>query len=180
MIRVGWICLLLLITWQLPAQRYISNTGSIKFFSEAPLENITAVNHQASSVFDLGSGEIVFSVPIKEFEFKKSLMKKHFNENYMDSDEYPKATFKGKLKNYRPENGNYAATAVGDLTIHGQTRKVEIKGDLKVSTNAVVMEAVFPVALKDYDIKIPKILFSNIAEEVEVTLKFELKPHVSN
>lgn len=170
------ICLMLL---SIPSwgQKYISENSDITFFSEAPLENIKATNIQASSLIDLSSGDIVFSVPIKSFKFRKSLMQQHFNENYMESEEYPKANFKGKLKNYQQAPGIYQASAVGEMTIHGQTRKVEIPGDLIIDDKSAEIKAVFLVSLQDYKIKIPKILFSNIAEEVEVTVFFKYRPY---
>ena len=162
------------------AQKYISKEGSITFFSEAPLENIKATSKEASSLFDLASGEIVFSVPIKSFEFRKSLMQKHFNENYMDSDKYPKGTFKGKITNFQAVDGTYNAKATGTLTIKGETNKIDVDGEVMIKDQTVVIKAAFPVALKDYKIKIPKILFSNIAETVDVDVLFQYKPYVPN
>ena len=166
-------------TYQLQAQKYICNEGEISFFSEAPLENIKANSNKASSLIDLEKGEVAFSVPINSFQFKKALMQKHFNENYMESDQFPKATFTGKIEQYENQEGQYRALAVGDLTIHGQKRKVSIEGDLSIKDQQVTINAVFPVKLKDHKIKIPKILFSNIAEEVEVTLNFQYQPYAS-
>ena len=161
-------------------QKYISDQGTISFFSNAPLEDIKANTEEATSVIDLATGEIAFSVPIKSFEFRKSLMQQHFNENYMDSEKYPKSTFKGKILNFKPSPGTYKATAEGQLTIKGKTNKVQVEGTVVVKEQSVELEAVFPVALKDYKIKIPKILFSNIAETVEVTVKFQYKPYAPN
>ncbi|GJM30894.1 MAG: hypothetical protein DHS20C17_35290 [Cyclobacteriaceae bacterium] len=162
------------------AQKYISYESKVSFFSEAPLENIEAVNSSASSILNLENGEIVFSVPIRGFEFRKSLMQTHFNENYMESEIYPKSTFKGKVSGFRPEPGKYSATAVGELAIHGVTRKVEITGNIEIGPNELTLLAKFPVKLEDHNIKIPKLLFSNIAETVEVTIEFNYRPYVTN
>jgi hypothetical protein len=162
------------------AQKYISKSSTVTFFSEAPLENIEAVNTKSTSIFDLSNGEIVFSVPIREFQFKKSLMKQHFNENYMDTEMYPKSTFKGKVTGYQSSDGQYQAIAQGALFIHGKTREVRIDGSIEIKNNQVILSAVFPVALEDYDIKSPRILFSNIAESVEVTIEFIYKPYVTD
>ena len=172
--------MLLTVTSQVFAQKYISNASEITFFSEAPLENIEAVNTKSSSVFDFSSGDIVFSVPIREFMFQKSLMKKHFNENYMDSEKYPKSTFKGKISGYGMGDGIYPSKATGDLTIHGRTRPVEIDGEVEKQGGKLILKAAFLVELKDYNIKIPRILFSNIAESVEVNIEFIYMPYASN
>jgi len=160
-------------------QKYLCNNGDVSFFSEAPLENIKANSNQATSLIDLENGKVAFSVPVNSFQFKKSLMQKHFNENYMESERYPKASFSGKISGYENKDGQYRATAIGDLTIHGQKRKVTVEGDLTINGREVTINAVFPVKLKDHKIKIPKILFSNIAEEVEVTLNFEYQPYAA-
>ena len=77
------------------AQVFKSNAGSVSFFSEAPLENIDATSNNIVSVINTSTNEIVFLVPISTFQFKKKLMQEHFNENYVESDKYPKASFNG-------------------------------------------------------------------------------------
>src|SRR5688572_26549037 len=95
------ICCLLILTGQgLFAQKYIAEKSEIVFFSDAPMEDIKATNKKASSIFNTSNNEIVFSVPISEFQFAKSLMQEHFNEKYMESDKYPKSTFQGTIQNF--------------------------------------------------------------------------------
>lgn len=178
--KILLMALLLIVHFQVNAQKYISNAASITFFSEAPVENIEATNNKARSIFDLSTGEIVFSVPIAEFEFRKSLMKTHFNENYMESETYPNSTFKGKVNKFKPSVGRYKSTAVGIINIHGVSKEIEIDGTVDVREETVIIKASFPVSLKDYDVKIPKILFSNIAETVEVNIEFKYMPYASN
>ena len=155
----------------------MSESAYIKFFSSAPIEDITATNESANSVLDLDNGTFVFSVKIKGFQFEKSLMQEHFNENYLESDKYPKSTFSGKIVDWKNENGKKTVIAAGELTIHGVKRQVEIESTIEVSEGDVKVEAVFPIKLEDYKIKIPKAVFYNIAEEVEVTVKFDHKPY---
>lgn len=162
------------------AQKYELTSSEVSFFSEAPLENIEAHNTQTTSLFNVASGEIAFVVPIKGFQFKKSLMQEHFNENYMESDKYPNGTFKGKVSGYDPEkSGKQTAVAVGDLTIHGVTQKVRIEGTLQFQPGKAIMNAKFPVKLTDHDIEIPTVVFFNIAEVVEVTVQLEYESQES-
>ncbi len=157
----------------LMAQKYISNSSSVRFFSEAPVENIEATNNGGRSAFDLATGEVVFSIPIKSFTFEKPLMQEHFNENYLESDKYPNALFTGKIHGFEQDTGSWQeATAIGKMTIHGVARDVTYEGKIKIEPNSMEIEAIFPVQLKDYKIKIPKVVFYNIAEIVEVTVKF--------
>jgi len=161
------------------AQKFISERAMVTFYSEAPIEDIEASNTAATSIFDTSTGEIAFSIPIAEFQFDKSLMKKHFNENYMDTDQYPKSTFKGTVSGYGNVDGMYQATASGELSIHGKTKQVIVPGEVNIEDNQISINAKFLVALEDYDIKIPRILFNNIAETVEVTIDFIYKPYVT-
>jgi polyisoprenoid-binding protein YceI len=158
-------------------QKYITEKSTITFYSDAPIEDITATNKQASSIFDSSNGEIVFSVPISEFRFAKSLMQEHFNEKYMESDKYPKATFQGTIKNFDIKNEDIQnATATGKLTIHGNTNDVEFPGTIELKGDKLLMKSKFMVKLADYKIQIPQLLWQNIAEQVEVTVDFVFKP----
>ena len=158
------------------AQRYMSDSTYVRFFSEAPLENIDAVTYESASAIDLSSGNVAFSVPIKSFQFDKSLMQEHFNENYLESDKYPKATFQGKMKDWDDEEGEKRITASGKMKIHGITQEISVEGTVIHSGDEIVIRAVFPVRLEDYEIDIPKAVFYNIAEVVEVTIFFSYKP----
>lgn len=124
---------------------------------------------------------IVIIVPIKSFSFQKKLMQEHFNENYLESDQYPNATFKGKLLDWNGSTtGETDARAKGTMEIHGVEQEMTIKGILDYSDEELSLEAVFPIKLADYNIKIPKAVFYKIAEEVEVTAKFQYKPYEKN
>lgn len=157
------------------AQTYILEEGSVTFFSSAPLEDITASNSKTKSIFDSDKGEIAFSIPIKEFQFKKSLMQEHFNEKYMESDKYPKSSFSGKLTGYTKETANENVWAEGTLEIHGVKKQIKVPGILDFNEEKVHLECKFIVKLEDFRIKIPSVLFQNIAEEVEVTLNYDYK-----
>jgi len=165
--------LFLTIPWEGIAQKFKSDSSYVHFFSDAPMEDIEATNIDGQSAFDLESGEIVFSIPIKSFEFEKSLMQEHFNENYLESDVYPKATFIGSV------NGiDFASTmkqnvkTEGKMTIHGVEQLLSTEGNILITDGGVEIDAKFPIKLSDYKIKIPKVVFYNIAEVVDVTVKF--------
>ena len=153
-------------------QRYICKNGHVSFNGSTPLENIEANNHQAASILDASTGELVFTVLIKSFEFKQALMQEHFNENYMESDKFPKATFKGKITNLSSFNftkdGTFNVDATGDLTIHGVTKPITIKGVIVVKNGDVSANSKFIVKPVDYNIQIPKLVEGKIAKEIEV------------
>ena len=174
--RISLIVLGLAVAFLTHAQKFTSDKTYVKFFSDAAIEDIAAENTKASSIFNEATGDVVFSIPIKEFEFAKSLMKEHFNEKYMESEQYPKSTFQGKISGYQASaTGDQKATATGKLTIHGVTQEVQIPGTMVNANGTLTMKAKFMVKLADYKIKIPQLLWKNIAEEVEVTVEFNYK-----
>lgn len=157
-------------------QKLLSRNGKATFFSDAAIEDITATTTRATGIIDLSKLEFAFSVTIKDFEFEKSLMKEHFNEKYMESDKYPKATFLGTIKNFDPQLAQQEVIAAGKLTIHGVTRDVSIPASMVKDKSGYNVKAKFIVRLEHHNIQIPQLLFRNIAEEVEVTAIFEFLP----
>jgi polyisoprenoid-binding protein YceI len=148
-----------------------SNTQAQKY-SDAQIEKIEAHNSKATSVMDLSTGKIEFAVLIKAFQFEKALMQEHFNENYLESDKYPKATFKGVITNFESiditKDGEYAVNVKGDLTIHGVTKEVEIPGKIIVKDGQISAKSSFEVTVADYKIEIPAVVRDNIAKVVRV------------
>ena len=159
------------------AQRYISESSHISFFSETPLENIEAANTQSTSLFDSSTGQLVFSVSISSFEFAKSLMREHFNESYLESDKYPKATFKGTVNGFEKKEGKQKVSATGELSIHGVVRKVTVEGIMEMNGGKIRLNTAFPVKLDDYQVKKPKVVFYNIADEIQVKINIDYKPY---
>lgn len=162
------------------SQRYKTDSTYVRFFSDAPMEDIEAVNRSTSSIIDVEKKSIVIVVPVKSFSFQKKLMQQHFNENYLESDQYPNAIFKGKIQGWDGSLGETNASANGTLEIHGVEQEVTISGTLNFRDNQITLESIFPIKLADYDIKIPKAVFYKIAEEVEVTAKLQYKPYEKN
>lgn len=164
----------LFLGFSLNAQKVFTKNGAVSFFSKSTLENIQASNNQVMSVLIPSTGDLQFSVLIKSFHFKKSLMEEHFNENYMESDKFPKASFKGKINDLSKVNfttdGSYAVEVSGDLSIHGVTQKVVTQGTLVVKAGVITAAAKFNLKLADYKISIPSVVKDNIAEVIEINL----------
>jgi polyisoprenoid-binding protein YceI len=159
------------------AQKYSTEQTYVSFFSDAAIEDIKADNKKTAGAFNSATGDIAFSVPIKDYEFEKSLMKEHFNEKYLETEKYPKSTFQGKVSGYDPNaTGPQNVSSKGKLTIHGETKEVEIPGTIEKQGEKLLMKSKFIVKLEDYKIAIPQLLWQNIAEQVEVTVDFTFKP----
>jgi hypothetical protein len=149
------------------SQKYSAEKGEIAFFSDGAIEDIEAKNAMVGSLFNTSTGELVFIAKIKDFIFPKSLMREHFNEKYMETEKYPKATFTGKLVGFRPGGtGEQKVSAVGKMNIHGITKDVEVPGTLEFKDGKTLMKTRFTVKLSDYNIKIPTLVWQNIAEVV--------------
>lgn len=163
----------LLLTTTYAQDRYKISKGSIDFTSDAPLEVIEASSSKLKGVIDPLGNRFAFSVKIESFQgFNSDLQRQHFNENYMESAEFPKATFKGKIIEQIDfdKDGTYQVRAKGDLTIHGQKQNRIIKGKLTVKGGKVSIKSEFTVPLEDHDISIPKIVNQKIATEILVTI----------
>ena len=159
-------------------ERYATKEGEIHFVSDTPMEKIEAVNHKTVAIFDVASGAVEMSALIKGFEFEKALMQEHFNENYMESNTFPKAVFKGKLIGFTADMiktpGKHEVTVEGELTMHGVTRKVSTKGTIGLDPAGPVKAACdLVVKPEDYGIKIPTVVRGQIAEEVKVNVRID-------
>jgi len=148
--------------------RYIIESSSIEFYSYAPLEDIEAVNTESVGAIDLSTGEFIIKIPVSSFEFPNKLMQKHFNDSYLETDRYPECIFRGKL-----EGDN----AIGEITLHGITKKISVPVIMSKSVEKVTVDTEFKIALKDHKIKVPRLLFQNIAEEIEVKVRSSFKKY---
>jgi hypothetical protein len=160
--------------------KYLTNSGTITFFSHTAIEDISATHEKVSAVIDGKSGEIAVIVTMTGFQFEKKLMQEHFNESYVESEKFPKATFNGKISNIGRVDFNaketFEVTVDGEMTIHGITRPVSANGTLEVIEKRLVARAQFSLNPEDYEIKIPGVVRNNIAEQMEVTVELNLDP----
>ncbi|WP_210518320.1 YceI family protein [Hymenobacter terricola] len=160
--------------------RYTTATGQITFFSSAPLEDIEALNGKVAAIFEMRTGELAFSMLMRDFQFKNTLMQEHFNENYAESEKYPRARFTGKLVTMPDEAqlrlGPQPVYVQGLLTIHNVKRKVRVPGTLQLRDNALVVTSKFSVAPADYKIKIPALVRNNIAKSIEISVILSCQP----
>ncbi len=154
--------------------RLYTKAGNISFFSKTAIENIQAYNNKVLSVWEIASGKIEFAVLMKGFEFEKALMQEHFNEDYVESDKYPKATFKGIVENSNTisfsSDKAYTVKVNGALTLHGITKQISILATIKVNKGAVSASSNFSLLLSDYNIKIPSLVADNINKKIDITI----------
>ena len=164
------------------AQRLFTRNGKVYFNATAPSSPETIEAGQSSGTFalDQSTGNVEMAVLIKGFSFERALMQEHFNENYLESSKFPKASFKGKLDKVSDVNftkdGTYTTNVSGDLTIHGITQKVSTPVNITVKGGAVSAATKFSVTLKDYAIDIPSLVADKVGKQATLTVTVDLKP----
>ena len=162
------------------AQLLYTKEAKVRFESDAPVEKIEAETHKGLTVLDLSTGNLEWSVLINAFQFEKKLMQEHFNENYMESEKWPKAIFKGRVMDYdqlsQEWNGIKTVRIVGELTIRDVTKAVETQAQFTKDEAGYNGKSSLIVACADYGIEIPKVVRNNIAKEVEIHLEASYTP----
>jgi len=161
---------------QVMAQRYMTRNAEVYFLSDTPaIEVVEATNKQVGAVIDLSNGAIAFQIQMRAFHFKIALMEEHFNENYVESEVYPKATFRGSfmaLPNDLSQENNLIVK--GSMDFHGVQKEMEIPVRLQMKDGALVAESNFVLFCSDFGIKIPKLVADKLANEIQVVVKATL------
>lgn len=163
--------------------RFFTKNGKVSFDATAPSspEKIQATNDKATSVIDVTTGAIEFGIAMKAFAFEKSLMQEHFNENYVESDKFPKATFKGMVTNLKEVNltkdGMHPVKVKGTMTLHGVSKEVEADGTLTVKGGALVAgKSEFKILMSDFNIEVPSLVGDKVSKEakIKVDINYEV------
>jgi polyisoprenoid-binding protein YceI len=156
-------------------QLYLTRSGFIGFYSKTSVEDIKAENNQVYAVVDIGAKNLAFTTLVKGFIFPKELMQEHFNENYMESDKYPKASFSGSFTGDidLKKDGVYPVMVKGRLTLHNTTQDVAIPATLEVKAGQILGQSQFNIKPEDYHIDIPSLVREKIAKELTVSVKVD-------
>ena len=160
------------------AQIYMADSCRVTFFSAATIEDIAAVNTIAKPIMSASTNEIDVKINNQFFMFKKELMKEHFNEEYMETAKYQYTTFTGKVNetvDYH-QDGTNQVTVTGTMDMHGVKKTITIPGTITVKKGLLFLKSTFSVKLADYNIKIPSVVGSDIAEDIAITLTATMKP----
>jgi polyisoprenoid-binding protein YceI len=155
---------------------YRTSVGEVSFFSKTPALDIEALNKKAGAILNSSTRDFAIQMKITDFQFPNKLMQEHFNENYLESEKFPTAKFAGKITEEvdLSKLGTYPVTATGNLTIHGVTKPVTVKGTIVASATQLGLTFAFNVRTEDYKIEVPTLVFNKIAEVIEVKGKLAL------
>jgi len=163
-------------------EKFISKTGHIWFYSKTPLETIEAHNNQVATIINIKTGAIAFDILMKSFKFQRALMEEHFNENYIQSEKYPKCTFSGKFVDFPSENftknGTFKTVVEGDMTMHGVTKHVNQAGTLEIKDGKIYAKSKFNIKPEDYGIEIPSLVRDKIASSMEINVEITYEPFI--
>jgi hypothetical protein len=158
---------------------YTGVAGKINFKSDAPLELIQAQSDALSGAVNAGDKSFLFTVKMNSFKgFNSELQRTHFNENYVESEKYPKAKFEGKIIEDidLTKPGTYTVRAKGNMEIHGVTQQRIIKSTITVSQGSILVKSKFTVLITEHKIQIPYVVKQKLAEEIFVEISILLKP----
>lgn len=162
---------------------YSIEKANVTFISDAPLEEITAKTTGVKGLVNFTDNTFAISVDMKTFAgFNSQMQREHFNENYIESNKYPLAYYKGKI--IEPvdlnQKGKLVLRSKGDIEIHGIAREVIIPIILTIEENRINLEADFNINLSDFKISIPRIVSQKISENIEVRIDAELSLYKSS
>ena len=168
----------LFITYTSQAQIYVGEKCRISFFSETKMENIDALNSVSKPVLNTKNGAFAIKASQNAFIFKSAFMQEHYNENYMESEKYPYATFTGKINESidYTKNGTNTITITGNLDMHGVSKPRTISGTIEIKDGVILMNSKFEIKVADHQIKVPSLYIEKIAEIIQVTFSAELIP----
>lgn len=164
------------------SQKFYTKNGQINFDATSPAspEKIEGINRSATCVVDTKSGNMQFAALMKGFAFERALMEEHFNENYVESDKYPKAEFKGEIKNSDKvdftKDGNYTVKIKGKLTMHGESNDVETEAKISIQNGKIKATADLNVLLSDYKVSIPGLVADKVSKTVKISVSCLLEP----
>ena len=160
------------------AQKYFTKNAKISFTSKTPIETIHADNGQVLAIIDPASKQVAFSLLIRGFLFEKQLMQDHFNEEVLESDKYPKASFTGQITDdiNLAKPGKHTVHLTGMLAMHGVTKPLATQADIEMVSGSLKASCNFKVNFKDYNIKMPSVLQNNISPSILVSVKANAQP----
>jgi hypothetical protein len=159
--------------------KLLTKTGVTTFEASVPsFEEVKATNKNSGCVLNTKTGEIVGLVFMKGFQFRLALMEEHFNENYMESDKYPKGVFKGKITNFnisQLSTQKQDFTINGTMEIHGKSKEISIIAKISKTDNTVSLLSNFNLNTDDFGIELPLVVRSKVAKKVNVTIDYKLQ-----
>lgn len=167
---------LLLTSTLLEAQVLTFDHGEVEFHTSSIMSDIEAFSEEMDVQLDTTTGDFEIVIPIESFDFEYEMMQDHFNEDYLESEKYPNATFSGKIGQKIPSLEEAFTTDIsGDMTIHGVTKAMSFPATFSEKEGLMRVRCTFPIVFKDFEVDEPSILTKAVAKDVEVKVSIYLK-----
>lgn len=168
----------ILMGYKLKAQIYIGKVCEISFSAPTPVEDIAAVTKIVKPLLNISTGDLQMKIPMTSFIFEKPLMQEHFNENYVESEKFPYAIFKGKIdqKIDFTKDGEYKVTSTGKLNIHGVEKERTIEGTVTIKNKEIRLTSTFKIIFADHNVVIPALYSGVIPPDAQVKFDVLLEP----
>jgi len=141
------------------------------------LKKVKGTSSTSTAILNTENGDLAALALVKGFRFKNALMEEHFNENYADSDDFPKTNFRGNVNGFSLDKLESTSDFKlnGTLTFHGKTKDLkDVPLKITKNGNTIMVSGSFPSTLSEFDIKIPKVVENKIAKTIIVSFEFEL------
>jgi len=154
---------------QVAAQKVYSTKAAKVRFIAVDDKDIDATNEKAVSRLE-ANGKLSFIMLMKDFSFEMDLMQKHFNDEYVESEKFPRGFFNGQITNIKAVNfakdGSYPIIVKGNMQVHGVNKAIQTNGVIVISKGLPKASAKFTVSLKDFGIG--GVLIKMVADKVDV------------
>jgi hypothetical protein len=171
--------LLLAVTIAFGQSKYMTKSGSMSFEASQPsFEPIEATHSAVSALLNADTGELAVLALVRGFRFPLALMEEHFNENYIESHQYPKTSFKGSILNFDSNalsNQPRTVQLTGELSMHGVTKLISVSATITKSDEQITLTSSFSVKTSNFGIKIPSLVRKQIDENVQVEVSLPLQ-----
>ncbi|MES2240784.1 MAG: YceI family protein [Bacteroidota bacterium] len=177
--KIILLAMLLVSAIGLAQEKMISKSTNIVFEASVPsFEEVKATNNSTTLVLNPKTGEIAGLALMKGFRFKVALMEEHFNENYIESDRYPKAIFKGKIDGF--DTNSLTSTPKdfiinGKLELHGKSVAVKAVAKMSQSASGISILCNFSVNASDFNISIPSVVKNKVSNKINIQVSGVLK-----
>lgn len=152
----------------------------VKFISETPLEDFEGVTDKIDGYL-MGNpqnmtekSEMYFEIQLNSIKTGIGLRDRHMRENYLHTDKYPITHFTGKITDAKKNSDGWDVNVEGDIFIHGVKKKIQSKGELIKTKEGYRVKSNFVVALSDFKVEIPSLMFQKINENIKIELDFYL------
>lgn len=168
-------------TTSLFAQKKTTTSATISFDATTSKDALPkAENKTAIAAINVKTGSVAFEAIMKSFTFSNPMMQQHFNgENWLSTDKFPTATFKGMITNIGEINlkkdGTYNVDITGNLALHGKTQPVKTSGTIIVSKKKLNISSEFTIKLEEYGINGSAIAAGKVAMEPKIRVSGLLK-----